>query len=60
MAPFVISDKLSDMGATKDSFAQDQVSSFVQTLSEEISDDFMKKEFLRAMTDYLLAEKRVN
>ncbi|HYA93330.1 MAG TPA: DUF4388 domain-containing protein [Thermodesulfobacteriota bacterium] len=60
MAPFVISDKLSDMGASRDSFPQDQVSSFVQTLSEEISDNFMKKEFLRAMTDYLLTDKRVN
>jgi len=58
MAPFVISDKLSDMGATKDAFAQDQVSSFVQTLSEEISDDFMRKEFLRAMTEYLLTDKK--
>ena len=60
MAPFVISDKLSDMGATKDAFAQDQVSSFVQTLSEEISDDFMKKEFLRAMRDYLLTDKKMS
>jgi len=60
MAPFVISDKLSDMGATKDAFAQDQVSSFVQTLSEEISDDFMRKEFLRAMTDYLLTERKMS
>jgi hypothetical protein len=60
MAPFVISDKLSDMGATKDAFAQDQVSSFVQTLSEEISDDFMKKEFLRAMRDYLLSDKKMS
>jgi hypothetical protein len=60
MAPFIISDKLSDMGATKDSFAQEQVSSFVQTLGEEISDDFMRKEFLRAMTDYLLTGKRMN
>ncbi len=60
MAPFIISDKLSDMGATKDSFAQDQVTPFVQTLSEEISDDFMRKEFLRAMTDYLLAEKKTS
>jgi len=60
MAPFVISDKLTDIGATKDSFAQDQVSSFVQTLSEEISDDFMRKQFLKAMTDYLLIDKKVN
>ena len=60
MAPFVISDKLSDMGATKDCFAQDQVSSFIQSLSEEISDDFMKKEFLRAMTDYVLTNKKMS
>ncbi len=59
MAPIVISDKLSDMGVTRDSFTQDQVSSFVQTLSEEISDDFMRKEFLRAMTDYLLADRKM-
>ena len=60
MAPFVISDKLTDMGATKDCFAQDRVSSFVHKLSEEISDDFMKKEFLKVMMDYLLAGKRRN
>jgi hypothetical protein len=60
MAPFVISDKLSDMGATKDCFAQDQVSSFVQTLSDEISDDYMKKEFLRGMRDYLLTERKMS
>jgi hypothetical protein len=48
------------MGATKDSFAQDQISPFVQALSEEISDDFLKKEFLRAMTDYLLTDRKVN
>jgi hypothetical protein len=60
MAPFIISDKLSDLGETKDSLAQDQASSFVETLSEEISDDFMKKEFLKVMTDYLLSGKRRN
>ncbi len=58
MAPFIISDKLSDLGETKDSLAQEQASSFVETLSEEISDDSMKKEFLKAMTDYLLAGKK--
>jgi len=57
MAPFIISDKLSDLGETKESLAQDQASSFVETLSEEISDDFMKKEFLKVMTDYLLTGK---
>ena len=60
MAPFIINDKLSDLGETKESLAQDQTSSFVETLSEEISDDFMKKEFLKVMMDYLLAGKRRN
>jgi len=60
MAPFIIDDKLTDLGETKDSLAQDQASSFVEALSEEISDDFMKKEFLKVMTDYLLAGKRRN
>jgi hypothetical protein len=60
MAPFVISDKLSDLGETKESLAQDQASFFVETLSEEISDDFMKKEFLKVMTDYILTGKRRN
>ncbi len=60
MAPFIISDKLSDLGETKDSLAQDEASSFVETLSEEISDDSMKKEFLKVMTDYLLAGKKRN
>ena len=58
MAPFIISDKLSDLGETKESLAQDQATSFVETLSEEISDDFMKKEFLKVMTDYLVTGKR--
>jgi hypothetical protein len=59
-APFVISDKLSDLGETKGSLAQDQASSFVEALSEEISDDFMKKQFLKIMTDYLFTGKKRN
>ncbi len=58
MAPFIISDKLSDLGETKDSLAQDQTLPFVETLSEEISDDSMKKEFLKVMTDYILTGKK--
>jgi hypothetical protein len=58
MAPFIINDKLSDLGETTDSLAQDQALSFIEALSEEISHDLKKKEFLRAMTDFLLSEKR--
>ncbi len=57
LAPLIISDKLSDLGETKDSLGQDQALSFVEKLSEEISNDSKKKEFLRIMTDFLSAEK---
>jgi hypothetical protein len=58
LAPLIISDKLSDLGETKDSLSQDQALSFVDKLSEEISNDSKKKEFLRIMTDFLSAEKK--
>jgi len=58
MAPFIMNDKLSDLNETKDSLGQDQGLSFVEKLSEEISNDSKKKEFLRIMTDFLSAEKK--
>jgi hypothetical protein len=58
MAPLIISDKLSDLGETKDSLAQDQALSFVEALSEEISYESRRKEFLRIMTDFLSGEKK--
>jgi len=58
MALFIINDKLSQLGETKDSLAQDQALSFVEALSEEISHEVKKKEFLRAMTDFLLSGKK--
>jgi hypothetical protein len=58
MALFIINDKLSQLGETKDSLAQDQALSFVEALSEEISNDLKKKEFLRVMTDFFLSGKK--
>jgi len=58
LATLVISDKLSDLGETKDSLGQDQTLSFVEKLGEEISNDSKKREFLRIMTDFLSAEKK--
>lgn len=58
MAPFIISDKLSDLHETKESLSQDQASFFIEALSEEISDNLMKKEFLRVMTNYLFTDKK--
>jgi hypothetical protein len=60
MAPFIINDKLSDLRETKDSLAQDQASSFIEALGEEISDGLMKKEFLRVMREYLLTGKKMS
>jgi len=58
LATLVISDKLSDLGETKDSLGQDQALSFVEKLGEDISNDSKKKEFLRIITDFLSAEKK--
>lgn len=58
MAPIIIDDKLSDLGATRDSLAQDEALSFIEKLSEDISRDSKKKEFLRVMTDFLNTEKK--
>jgi hypothetical protein len=58
MAAFIIDDKLSRLGETKDSLAQDEALSFVEALSEEISQDLKKKEFLRVMTGFLASGKR--
>ncbi len=57
IAPIIISDKLSDLGAARDSLAQDEALSFVEKLSEDISRDAKKKEFVRVMTDFLNTEK---
>jgi len=58
MAPLIMNDKLSDLNETKDSLGQDQALSFIEKLSEEISNDSKKKEFLRIMTDFFSAEKK--
>jgi len=58
MAPLIIDDKLSELGATKDSLAQDEALPFIEKLSEDISRDSKKKEFLAVMTSFLNAEKK--
>ena len=58
LGPLIINDKLSDLGATKESLGQDQALSFIEKLSEEISNESKRKEFLRIMTDFLSAEKK--
>jgi hypothetical protein len=56
LASLILNDKLSDLGETKESLGQDQALSFIEKLSEDISNDSKKKEFLRIVTDFLSAE----
>ncbi len=58
LAPLIINDKFSDLGETKESLSQDQALSFIEKLSEEISNESKKKEFLRIVTDFLTVEKK--
>jgi len=57
LAPLIISDKLSDLGETKESLDQNQALPFVEKLGEEISNESKKKEFLRIMTDFVSTDK---
>ena len=57
VAPFIIEDKLAEFGETKDFFPQDQAALFVELLSEEITSDPKKKEFVKAMTEILSGER---
>jgi hypothetical protein len=58
LAPLILNDKLSELGETKESLGQDQALSFIEKLSEDISNDSKKKEFLKIMTDFLSAETK--
>ena len=53
VATFLIEDKLAEFGETRDYFPEDQVSLFVELLSEEIGNEAKKKEFVRAIMEFL-------
>jgi hypothetical protein len=57
VAPFIIEDKLAEFGETKDFFPQDQAVLFVELLSEEITIDLKKREFVKAVSEILSGEK---
>jgi hypothetical protein len=57
VAPFIIEDKLTDFGETRDFFPQDQAALFIEVLGEEITNDQKRREFVRAMTEVLSGEK---
>jgi len=53
VAPFVIEDKLSEFGETKDSLPQDQKVPFVESLGEEIPNDLKRNKFIKVMMESL-------
>ncbi len=57
VAPFIIEDKLVEFGLTKEYFPRDKAGFFIEALCEEIPQETKRKEFLRAMEDFLIREK---
>ena len=53
VAPFVIEDKLSEFGETKESLPQEQAVSFVESLGGEIPHELKRKEFIKVMIESL-------
>jgi hypothetical protein len=57
VSPFVIDDKLVEFGERRDSFPQDKLLSFIEALGEEIPQDDKRKEFKRAVMEFLSTER---
>jgi hypothetical protein len=57
VASVIIDDKLNEFRSTAASFQQDQALPFIEALGEEIPRDAQKKEFMRAMMEFLSSGK---
>jgi predicted transcriptional regulator len=57
VASVIIDDKLNELGTATASFPQDQALPFIEALGEEIPRVVQKKEFIRAMTEFLSSGK---
>ncbi len=57
VASVIIDDKLKELGSATASFPQDQALPFIEALGEEIPRDLQKKEFIRAMMEFLSSGK---
>ena len=56
IATFIIDDKIADFGESREAFREDLVTPFLQSLTEEISDNAKKVSFTRTMAE-LIAQK---
>jgi len=57
VASVIVDDKLNEFGSAAVSFAQDQALPFIEALGEEIPRDMQRKEFIRAMVEFLSSGK---
>ena len=57
VAPFIIEDKITEFGENKDTFPHDQGVPFIESLSEEISQQANRKAFIKVMMDFLATER---
>ncbi len=57
VASVIVEDKLNEFGNTAASFPQDQALPFIEGLGEEIPRDAQRKEFIRAMMEFLSSGK---
>jgi hypothetical protein len=57
VATFLIDDKLTEFGETKEAFPKDRVLSFVDMLSEEIPNEKKKKEFRKTMMEFFYQKR---
>lgn len=57
VSPFVVDDKLVEFGEKRDSFPQDKLLSFVESLGEEIPHDERRREFKKNIMEFFSIEK---
>ena len=57
VAPIILEERLAEFGETRESLLQDQALSFIESLSEEIPHEHKKREFIKALMEYLSPAK---
>ena len=57
VAPIILEERLAEFGETRESLLQDQALSFIESLSEEIPHEQKKREFIKAVMEFLSPAK---
>jgi hypothetical protein len=57
VAPIILEERLAEFGETRESLHQDQALSFIESLSEEIPHEQKKRDFIKAVMEFLSPAK---